>query len=99
MQPLVNKEQIYFIHKQKDSDRITIEMPSFTKDQINVELNDKALVITADKAEKNNLKKFIYILSLEKDMNVDKIESSFENGILTIYIPRAERKTRAITID
>jgi HSP20 family molecular chaperone IbpA len=96
---IVNREHFEYIYKQKDSDRIAIKMPSFTKDQLNIELHDQALVIKADKKDKNNLNKLKYILRLEKDMNVDKIESSFENEILTIYVPNVERKTRTIKIN
>lgn len=96
--PPIN-EHISFIYRKKDSDHVAIEMPSFSRDQINVELGEKALVITADNKDEANFMKFTYILPLKKDMNIDKIESSFKNGILTIYIPRAERKTRKININ
>jgi HSP20 family molecular chaperone IbpA len=94
-----NAQQMSSITKQKDSYHITIEIPGFKKDQINVELNGNSLVITADNKDETNSKKFKHILKLENDISADKIESSLENGILTINIPRTEAKTRAITID
>jgi HSP20 family protein len=94
-----NLQQRSSITKQKDSYHIAIEIPGFTKDQINVELNGNSLVITADNKDETNSKKFKHILKLENDINADKIESSLENGILIITIPRTEAKTRAINID
>ena len=86
---LVTKESEYVI---------TLEVAGFTKEQISIEIIANDLVITANNQEKNNLRKFTKIISLQRDAQSDQIKSEFKNNILIIHIPRIKPTKQSIII-
>ncbi len=75
------------------------EIPGLTKDQVTVEIKDNALVIRGDKRDekqkdgKYNVREikrssFIRSFMLPEDIDSDKINAKFENGMLEIDVPK-----------
>lgn len=90
---------------------ISLDIPGLKKDEINIEVKDNHLYVTGErkafsKTEKNNILrsertygKFERVFSLPQNINADKIEAKFENGVLDISLPKEEKsQKRKITI-
>lgn len=84
---------------------IEMDIPGFNKDEISVETKDGYLKITAEKKTENNEqdeeKNYIrhertygkYERSFYLgDLDEDKIDASFENGMLKLVVPKKEEK-------
>lgn len=84
---------------------IEMDIPGFNKDEISVETNDGYLKITAEKKaenneqdeEKNYIRRERAYGKYERsfylgDLDEDKIDASFENGMLKIVVPKKEEK-------
>lgn len=84
---------------------IEMDIPGFKKDEISVEIKDGYLKITAEKnsenneqdEEKNYIRRERTYGKYERsfylgDLDEDKINASFENGILKIVVPKKEEK-------
>ena len=82
---------------------VDIDLPGFKKDEINVELNNGYLSISAakglDKEEKKEgkyIRKERYAGSMSRsfyvgdDVKEDDVKASFKNGILTVVVPERE---------
>ena len=79
-----------------------VEIPGFDKKDVNVSLKDGYLTITAEKTETDEDKKHNYIRkerssSLSRsyyvgDVSNESVKAKYENGILSIEIPKEEPK-------
>lgn len=81
---------------------LRFEMPGIPKDQIKVELSNNILVVSAERKEekkKEEERKYYsefsygsYYRSMTLPTQVDekKIEASYENGVLSVRIPKVE---------
>ena len=80
---------------------LSIELPGYNKEDVNAELNDGYLVITAkveenneDDNEKGYIRKERYVGSCSrsfyvgKDLKEEDIKAKFENGILNLTVPK-----------
>ena len=91
-------------------DRFTLQLavPGFTKKEIAINIDGDQLTISSEKEGLNDgnftLREFNYgtfkrSFTLPEDVDNDKIEASFANGILTLDIPKKEEvKPRKITV-
>jgi len=84
----------------------TLEMPGLAKENVNVEIQDDKLIIFSKKdelVEKEDEKG--HVISSERrtgsyrremyvgpNMNSDEIEAKLENGVLTIVMPKPQKK-------
>lgn len=83
---------------------IEIAVPGFNKKDFNIDLNDGLLTISGErKFEKERSEKNFYSIQTEygsfkksfqlpDNINSEKIEASYENGILSLAIPKDESK-------
>jgi len=81
---------------------IKLELPGVDKKDISIEIVDSSMIIRGEKRfessqENKNFYKiersygsFQRVLNLPEDCETDKIESSYNNGILSITIPKKE---------
>ena len=88
------------------------ELPGFSKDEIKLDLHDGMLKISAEHSENNEEKNDNYVRrerrygAFSRSFNVsniqeDKIKASYQNGVLTLELPKAEpevEKARRIEI-
>lgn len=83
---------------------LDMELPGFCEENVNIELDNKALTISSkeckeDKKEKNEKKVFIKerrcmsfsrTFTLPDDIDAENISAVFKNGILTLTMPKIE---------
>jgi len=96
-----------------DSIKVTAELPGIDPDDVKVELHGDVLTIRGDKkeeVEKKDEKRRFYFrervfgsfsrtIQLPEEVDPDSVEASFEHGLLTVVLKKAEaRKRREIPI-
>lgn len=81
---------------------VEAELPGFKKDDIKLEVVDNRLTISAKREKKIDEKKDSYIRKerhygevcrtflLDESVKADKIDAKFDNGMLTITLPKIE---------
>lgn len=91
--------------------RLQAELPGLTKDDINITLENNVLRLTGERkferdAKKENFQRiertygaFSRAFALPQQVNNEGVQAAFENGVLTITVPKAEQaKPRKIEI-
>jgi HSP20 family protein len=99
------------IQETEDAYRLVAELPGLTKDDINITLENNVLRLTGERKFQKDVTKenyhrvertygtFARAFTLPSLVSADKVEASFENGLLTLTIPKAEQaKPRKISI-
>ena len=87
--------------------RVVTEMPGLKPDDVEVDVENNVLTIRGEKREertegeggKYHLAErrygtFARSFVLPRDVDADRIEASFEHGVLTVRIPKSERAQR-----
>ena len=89
------------VREEDDKYIIEAELPGLTDKDIDVKIENEILSISSKKDDKKEEKKKGYILKerrsssfcrsfvLPKDVDKDKIDASFKNGILTLDMPKS----------
>jgi len=99
------------IQETTDGYRLVAELPGLTRDDINITLENNVLRLSGErKFEKDANKEsyhriertygqFTRAFALPQQVNPEGVQAAFENGVLTITVPKAEQaKPRKITI-
>ena len=99
------------LYEDKDHNYVRAELPGVNRDDINVEVVDGYLTITAARktpatpaadaaeAQPERSVSFSRSVSLTDEVQSDKISAAYENGVLTVTLPkREEAKPRKITV-
>ncbi len=81
-----------------DSFEIDLAVPGMKKDDFTIELNDKVLIISSQKANTNendnvrlnefNYSSFQRSFRVPNTVDLDKIKATYKNGILKIKLPK-----------
>ncbi len=100
------------IYEKDGNYHIEMDVPGFDKKDISIEANDGYLTITAEKnsedEEKNENKNYIrrerVYGKVERsfylgDLDQDKIDAEFKNGILNIVVPKKEETSNKKRIE
>lgn len=85
----------------KESFRIELSVPGFSKEQITIQFQDNLLIVKGNVVEKPNeeekyltrefgQKSFIRRFAIPKTVDTDLISADFSTGILTINVPKKE---------
>lgn len=99
------------VKEQENSYEVAVDLPGFKKDEITAEVKDGYLTISAakglDQEKKDDQGKYIrqerYSGNMSrsfyvgKDVTKDDIHAKFEDGILTLQIPKKENKPQVET--
>ena len=99
------------VHESADAYRIAIDLPGFSKDEINVELKNGYLTISAakgldkeetDKKTKRVIRQERYSGSCQRtfyvgDIKSEDVKCKYEAGVLTVNLPKYEQKKLAST--
>ena len=99
------------IQETDDAYRLVAELPGLTKDDINVTLENNVLRLSGERKFEKDVAKdnyhriertygsFSRAFTLPSLVSSEKVEASFENGLLTVTVPKAEQaKPRKISI-
>ena len=70
---------------------LRIELPGFSRDKIDLEVEEKLLKVTATPAEDDEfLSEYNQTFNLPEDAEVTNLTAKLENGILELTIPKQE---------
>ena len=93
------------LYEDKDNTYVRAELPGVTRDDINVEVVDGYLTIAATRktpaGEGQPEESFSLNRSLQltDEVQADKVAAAYENGVLTVTLPkREEAKPKKITV-
>ena len=91
------------LYEDKDNTYVRAELPGVNRSDINVEMVDDYLTITAARKEKEgeNEESFSFSrsVSVPNAVQADKVSAAYENGVLTVTLPkREEAKPRKISV-
>jgi len=99
------------VTEDKDNYYVRAELPGIKSDELDIQVTVKGISISGERkipVEGNNVKyhrrereagKFSRTINLPEDVDVNKVDASLKNGILTVTIPKAEiAKPRQISI-
>jgi HSP20 family protein len=91
------------VYEDKDNLYVKAELPGTTRDAITVEIVDGSLSINASRKEKSaegeNTVSFSRLVNVPDEVQADKVSATYENGILTVTLPRKEEaKPRKINV-
>ena len=98
----INEEEKFF--------SVSVDVPGVKKEDIELEVKDNRLFVSGERkasADKEKVLrserrygKFSRIFTLPQDVNTDAIEARFEEGVLTVAIPKVEKaQPKKITIN
>jgi len=72
---------------------IRAEMPGFEPNELDVQLTNNVLTIKAEKEQKGDrqeeYRSFYRTMTLPPGINADKVQASYQNGVLELHLPRA----------
>lgn len=71
---------------------VTVEAPGVKKENIKIDSQNDYLVISAEKTAGFQTGKFEKRFVIPKEVDAEKIEASFEDGILQVKLPTQEKK-------
>lgn len=101
------------VMESKEDIRVVLELPGLSPQDIEVDLEDNVLTISGEKREEREeagqenrwhlserrYGRFSRSFVLPKEVEQDRIQASFENGVLNVRIPKSERaKPRRIEV-
>jgi HSP20 family protein len=91
------------LYEDKENTYVRAELPGISRDDINVEMVDGYLTISANRkvkeGETENSQAFSRSISIAEDVQTDNVTAAYENGVLTVTLPkREEAKPKKITV-
>jgi HSP20 family protein len=90
------------MYEEKDQIVVKAEMPGMSKDDIQISVTDNVLTIKGDKQKEEEDRgkdyyrseraygAFIRTLPLPAEINAEKVEAIFKNGVLEVRLPKSE---------
>jgi HSP20 family protein len=103
---------VFDLYEDRDNLILKAELPGLKKEDIELSLHDGALVIAGERKleqavehsevvrSERHVGRFQRSLTLPVPVNADKVKAAYENGILTVTLPKAEEaKPRQITVE
>jgi HSP20 family protein len=99
------------IQETEEGYRLQAELPGLTKEDIDITLENNILRLSGERKFERDVKKesfhrvertygtFSRAFTLPQQVNAEGVQAGFENGVLTILVPKAEQaKPRKISI-
>ncbi len=72
--------------------QLTLEAAGVTKENLKVDLKDGYLAVTGEKTKGVELGRFEKDFRIPEGVDIEKIEATFEDGILTVQLPLEAKK-------
>lgn len=91
------------LYEDKDNVYVRAELPGIKRDDINVEMTDGYLTISATRksgeGEQAESFSFSRSVNIADEVQADQVAATYENGVLTVTLPkREEAKPKKITV-
>jgi HSP20 family protein len=92
------------LYEDKDNTYVLAQLPGVQRDDINVEMVEGYLTITASRKQKSGKEEesfsFSRSISVPDEVHADKVGAAYENGVLTVTLPkREEAKPKKVTVE
>lgn len=97
------------LYEDKDAFTVRAELPGFRKEDVGVDLADGTMTVTGlqksetksgDKEAAAQERRVSRAISLPENVDVEKIRAAYENGVLTITLPKREEvKPKQINVE
>jgi HSP20 family protein len=88
------------LFEDQDNHYVRAELPGINREAINVEMIDGYLTISATRKEGEESFSLNRSLSIPEAVQADKVTAAYENGVLTVTLPKQEQaKPRKIAIN
>ena len=96
------------VRDKKDEYDVRAELPGVKKEDLDIEINDNYLTISATKSEEKNEEEKTYkksefsygefsrTLYIPQDVDTDKIDAKLEHGVLKLVIPKLNKEDKSI---
>lgn len=82
------------LYEDKDNTYVRAELPGVQRADINVEMVEGYLTISASRKQKQGEEEdsfsFSRSISVPEEVQADKVSAAFENGVLTVTLPKRE---------
>lgn len=79
----------YEVNERDDHFAISVDLPGVKKDEIKIEVVDKALTISGERKKfEKSYGTFKRSFVLPNTVSTDKIEAHYEDGVLQLYVPK-----------
>jgi HSP20 family molecular chaperone IbpA len=92
----------YDIELTKDGAYISFEVPGYTKDNLEISIEDRVVIIKGERIinKKGDVKNILHKYKVDSNFNESNIEATVSNGILTLFLPNYIAKSKkTITIN
>ena len=90
------------LYEDQDNTYVRAELPGVSREDINVEMTDGYLTITGARkggGEEQEAFSFSRAVSIADEVQADKVAAVYENGVLTVTLPkREEAKPKKISV-
>jgi HSP20 family protein len=93
------------LYEDKENTYVRAELPGVNRGDIQVEMADEALTLTATRkrpateGQAEESQTFTRVVTIPQEVQADKVAATYENGVLTVTLPkREEAKPRKITV-
>lgn len=87
------------LYEDKDNLYVRAELPGVTREAINVEMVDDYLNLNASRKSGEESFSLARSITIPEAVQADKVSASYENGVLTVTLPKQEQvKPRKITV-
>lgn len=88
------------LFEDKDNHYVRAELPGVSREAINVEMVDGYLTVSATRKEGEESFSLTRSVSIPEAVQADKVAATYENGVLTVTLPKQEKaKPRKIAIN
>jgi len=94
------------VYEEKDDVVVKAELPGMRKEDLEVNISDNLLTIKGEKKKEEEVKEkgyyysersygsFIRTIEIPKDIQPDKIQATFKDGVLEVRLPKTEEAKR-----
>jgi HSP20 family protein len=91
------------LYEDKDNTYVRAELPGVNREDLNVEMAEGFLTISATRktkgSEGENSFSFSRSVAIPEEVHADKVSAAYENGVLTVTLPKKEEaKPRKINV-
>ena len=88
------------INEDKDNLQISAELPGVNRADVNIELLDDTLTLSATRKQGEQTVAFERTFTLPYAVQADKVTAAYENGLVLLTLPKAEAvKPRKIALN
>lgn len=88
----------YNVSEVDDGFLISVDLPGTKKEDLKIEVVERTLTVTGQR-KRNTEEVFSRSFSLPESLDSEKIQANYEDGVLELFVPRAEKaKPRQIEI-